>query len=122
MLTIFGIGALIVFPIQVYRTAKNTGRSAGMWAAITAVLGVAIQFGLPMFIGIALAIYLMAAGSDIDDNFATSYSGLFNVIGVVSIGLSIVGMWLVFKYVAKVPDEEVSLYPKPPPPPPTFDQ
>ena len=121
MLTIFGIGALIVLPIQVFRTAKNTGRSAGMWAAITAVLGVGIQFGLPMFFGIVLAIYLLAAGSEIEDNFAASYSGLFNVIGVVSMVLSIVGMWLVFKHVAKVRDEEVSVYPKPPPPPPTFD-
>lgn len=117
MLSILGIVAIVVFTIQVYKTADSNNRNAAGWAILTALLGVGIQFMLPVFIGLAFGIYIAATGGDIE-GIEASYYGLFAVIGVAGIILSIVGMYLVMKYVSRVPDEAPGG--SAPPPPPTF--
>jgi putative Mn2+ efflux pump MntP len=117
MLSILGIVAIVVITIQAYKTAASNGRNAPGWAAVTAVIGIGIQFALPIFIGIAIGIYYAATGANVD-NIGSEYIGLFTIIGVAGIVLSIVGMYLVMKYVSKVPDDDPS--PMAPPPPPTF--
>jgi hypothetical protein len=118
MLSILGIVAIVVFTIQVYKSAASNNRNAAGWAVLTVILGIGIQFVVPVFIGLALGIYIAATGGDVD-GIQASYFGLFAVIGVAGIILSIVGMYLVMRYVSKVPDDDPSVY-APPPPPPTF--
>jgi len=120
MLTIIGIVALVVFTIQVYKTAAGTGRNAAAWAAITAVIGISIQFVFPVIIGIAIGIYYAATGTPVD-RIEIEMFGLLTIISILGIVLSLVGMWLVTKHVSKVIDDDPRAV-APPPPPPTFDQ
>ena len=117
MLMILGIVAIVVFTIQVYKSARSNNRDARGWAALTAVIGLGLQFAVPVFVGFAMGIYLVASGTPLED-LQTGYFGLFTVVGVVGIVLSIVGMYLVMNHVSRIPDERPET--APPPPPPTF--
>lgn len=120
MLSIFGIVAIVVFTIQVYKTASGTGKSAPLWTILTVVTGVGVQFILPIFIGLIFGIYLLASGSNLE-GVDRDYNILFSIIGIFGMVLSIVGMWLIWKHVSKVSYED-PLGATPPPPPPTFGQ
>ena len=119
MLSILGIVAIVVFTIQVYKTASGTERNGGAWAAVTLVIGLGIQFVLPMIIGIAIGVYYVASGTPVEE-LQAEISTLATVIGVIGIVLSIVGMWLVMKHVSKVKDDDPKAVA--PPPPPTFSE
>jgi putative Mn2+ efflux pump MntP len=119
MLFILGIVAIVVFTIQVYKTASGNGRNAPVWAGITAVIGVGGQFILPFIVGIALGIYLAATGGDFE-NLEGRYFGLWTIVGIAGIVFSIFGMWLVMKHVSKIVDDGTAQMNPPPPPPPTF--
>lgn len=116
MLFIGGIIAIVVFTIQVFKTAQGTGRNAPLWAALTAAIGIAFQFVIPIFLGIVLAVYYLATGSPAE-SLERDMQGPATVIGVISIILSIVGMVLVSKHVSKVIDVPVGSSEGPPPPP-----
>ncbi|HUR97199.1 MAG TPA: DUF973 family protein [Pyrinomonadaceae bacterium] len=118
MLSILGIVAIVVFTIQVYKTAARTERNAPLWAIATAGIGIGIQFVLPVIIGMLLGIYYISSGTPVEE-LQAEIGGIASVIGVVGIVLSIVGMWLVMKRVSTVRDD----FPNPtaPPPPPRFD-
>ena len=117
MLSILGIVAIVVITIQVYKTASGTDRNAAAWAAIAAVIGIGIQFVLPIFIGFAIGLYLAMTGSDMSA-LQTGLFGLMTFISIVGVVLSIGGMWLVARHVATVKDDDVAG--SQPPPPPTF--
>jgi hypothetical protein len=116
MLFIGGIVAIVVFTIQVYKTASGTGRNAPVWAIITALVGVTFQFVIPIFLGIVLALYYIFAGSPIE-TIEADLQGPSTIIGIVCLILSIVGMVLVSKHVSKVVDVPVGSPTQPPPPP-----
>jgi putative Mn2+ efflux pump MntP len=118
MLSIIGIVMIVVFTVQVYKTAKNTGRNAVLWMFITLAIGIGIQWVLPFIIGIVLAIYWVASGSD-PSELQEKLNGPALVIGIVCLIASFVGVWLVMRYVSKVPDIDPR-GPIAPPPPPTF--
>ena len=118
MLSIVGIVAIVVMTIQAYKSAAGTERNAPLWAGLTAVIGIGIQFVMPVTIGIAVGVYLAATGTPTDD-FGQAYYGLFTIIGLAGIVLSIVGMWLVVRHVSNVRDDDPAVA-SPPPPPPTF--
>jgi amino acid permease len=105
MLSILGIVALIVFPIQVYKTANGTGRSGALWALLTATIGVTIQFLIPIFIGVAMVIYYMALGDRLEE-FPEPFFGFEVMFGLFFLFASIAGMWLVMRHVSKVPSEK----------------
>jgi hypothetical protein len=119
MLAILGIVALIVFPIQVYRTAKGTGRNAALWTVLTVVVGVGFQFVLPFFVGLIMAIAMIAGGTP-PEQVAVDSQGLYLMIGIVSLALSLGGMYLIARHVGKVPDDPPSVAGPQPPAPPTF--
>ncbi len=116
MLFIGGIIAIVVFTIQVFKTAQGTGRNAPLWAVLTAAIGIGFQFVIPIFLGIVLAVYYLATGSP-TESLERDIQGPATIIGVVSIILSIVGMVLVSKHVSKVIDVPVGSVDAPPPPP-----
>jgi hypothetical protein len=119
MLTILGLVAVVVFPIQVYKSARNTGRNAAFWTVLTAVIGIGFQFVLPFFIGLVIAVVMIAGGTP-PENVAVDSYGLFLVIGIVSLILSLGGMYLVSRHVSIVPDDPPSVAGPKPPPPPAF--
>lgn len=118
MLFIGGIIAIVVFTIQVFKTAQGTERNAPLWAALTAGIGITFQFIIPIILGIVLAVYYLATGSS-PETLQSDIQGWSIVIGVACIILSIVGMVLVSKHVSKVIDVPVGAV-NAPPPPPTF--
>ena len=114
MISILGLVAIIVIAIQVYKSAASTDRNPVGWTVLALMIGIGIQFVIPVMIGLGYGIYLAATGSAEDlQNFAF---GLMGVIDVVAIVLSIVGMWLIARHVSKVQDD-VEIGPAPPPPP-----
>jgi len=114
MISILGLVAIIVIAIQVYKSASSTDRNPVGWTALALMIGIGIQFVLPVMIGLGYGIYLAATDSLAD--LQNTNFGWMSVIGVASIVLSIVGMWLVAKHVSKVKDD-VESEPVPPPPP-----
>jgi drug/metabolite transporter (DMT)-like permease len=119
MLTILGLVAIVVFTVQVYKTAAGTERNAPLWAAMTAVIGIALQFVVPILFGVVLAVYYIATGTPVENLESEMFGGAL-LISIAGIVLSIVGMVLAMKHVSKVKDDEPAA--KAPPPPPTFDQ
>ena len=115
MLGIFGIVAIIVLTIQAYKTAVSTERNAVLWATINAVIGVGVQLIIPVFFGIILAVYYLATGTP-ETEIESAITGPASIIGILCLILSIVGMVLVNKHVAKVKDDS-AIGPGPPPPP-----
>ena len=114
------IGFIIIFIVAyfAYKTANDTGRSGLLWAFITVAAGIGIQFVLPIIIGIVLALIYMAGGTPVT-KLQEEISGIAIFIGIGSIALSLVAMWLILKHVSKLPEDEPAAAP---PPPPTFDQ
>src|SRR5688572_339957 len=113
MLFILGVVAIVVFAIQVYKSAASTGRNAVGWVTVTVAVGIGIQFGLPIFVGLIYGVYLAILGPPVE--LEPGFFGLMGVIGVAGIILSIVGMWLVARHVCKVRDEDSNVQPPPPP-------
>lgn len=120
VLTILGLAAVIVFAIQVYKTAVSTERNAVGWTVLTVLTGLGFQFVIPFIVGVAIGIYLVVTGTPAID-LEYSLFGIITVINILSIVLSIVGMSMIMKIVSRIPDDVSSNAP-PPPPPPTFDQ
>ena len=118
MLSILGIVVLIVAPILAYRTAKDYDRNAALWAIVTFAVGFALQFVIPFFIGIILAMVLMASGTP-PDQLQEAIGGWATVIGVAFMVLSIVGVFTILRYLSKVPEEKS--FTPPPRPPETFN-
>ncbi|MEP6704088.1 MAG: hypothetical protein ABJB34_04730 [Acidobacteriota bacterium] len=119
MLSILGIVAIVVFTIQVYKTAAGTERNAPQWAIATVSIGIVVQFVLPIIIGLMLGIYYTSRGMS-PEEMQSEIGGIAMLIGVGGIVLSIVGMWLVMKHVSNVRNDGSHV--NAPPPPPTFGQ
>jgi len=96
-----------------YKKAKSTGRNGFLWALITAGIFIGTQFFVALGIGLSLAI-----GVEIFGWSETVYEDFNFLITAVSIVASFGSLWLVFRYLDKIPGEETFTSP---PPPPTFD-
>lgn len=118
MLSILGIVVLIVAPILAYKTAKDYERNAALWALFTFAAGFGIQFVIPFFIGIILALVLTAGGTP-PEQLPEAIGGWATVIGIVFLFLSVVAVFLILRYLSKVPEEKS--FTPPPQPPETFN-
>ncbi len=96
-----------------YKKAKSTGRNGFLWALITAGVFIGTQF----FVALAIGVFL-AVGVEIFGWSETVYDDFNFLITAVSIIASFGSVWLVFRYLDKIPQEETITLP---PPPPTFD-
>ena len=119
MIGIIALVAVVIFTIQVYKTASGTGRNAPLWALLTAGIGFGFQLVLPFFLGLVLAIVYLAMGSS-PESLQSDIVGPASLIGIFGLIASVVGMVLIAKHVAKVPDDPPTAAVVPPPPPPGF--
>lgn len=96
-----------------YKKGRDSGRNPWLWAAIAG----GVFLGTQIIVGIGFGV-LIAIGQGIwgwsDDAFDT-YAIFANIPALI---LSIIALWLVFRYLDKVPSVEPM---DEPPPPPTFD-
>ena len=115
MIGIVALIAIVVFTIQVYKTANGTGRNGALWALLTAAVGVAFQLVIPFIAGIVLAISYLTMGST-PETIESDITGPATIIGILGIFISVVGMVLISKHVSKVPDDPPMTAAPPPPP------
>ena len=119
MLSLVGIIGIVIFAIQVYRSAVDYQRNAALWTILTVAIGIMFQFVIPFVIGVIYVIVIIAGGTP-PEEVAVEQFGLLMVLGVICLILSFVGMFLVMRHVSKVPDDPLSAAGPEPPPPPTF--
>lgn len=104
---------VIIAAIMAYRKAVATERNGWKWAAITsgAFIGtqLIIQLTGGIFLGIGIEFF------DWHPSVLETYGLLITIISVV---LSFIVMWLILRYLDKVPEEQIFT---PPPPPPNFN-
>lgn len=118
MISILGFVAIIVFTIQVYKSAKSTERNAPLWAIVCALVGFGLQFAVPIAFSIVLVIYYTLSGTP-PESLEDELNGPATIIGILGLILSIVGMVLIAKHVSKVTSETMTTVA--PPPPPNFN-
>lgn len=119
MLSLIGIIGIVIFAIQVYRSANDTQRNAGLWTILTIGVGIGFQFILPFIVGLVIAIVMIVGGTAPEDVSLESF-GLAMFLGVVTLALSFVGMFLILKHVSSIRDDPPTVFGPEPPPPPTF--
>lgn len=119
ILQLLGLVAIVVFTYFVFKTAREYGRTAGLWALLTLGIGIGLQWIVPVIIMIVIYVVLLATGTrpdQIEDAIGWWSFG----ITFICLALSLVGMFLVLQQVAKLPediaDSDIRV-----PPPPTFD-
>jgi len=115
MIGIAAFVIMIVMIYQTYKTARDNGRNAGLWALASFGVGFGFQIIIPLAIGVVLGIVLVTQGMHDPNELQSRIAGTANIIGVVCIILSIAGMWIIFKHVSKVPDLPPANTPPPPP-------
>ena len=97
-----------------YKKGRDSGRNPYAWAAIAG----GVYIGTQLLVGIGFGV-LLAIGQQVwgwDDNVFDTYSIGISILALV---LSLVALWLLFRFLDRTPkaDEYVA-----PPPPPQFDQ
>lgn len=95
-----------------YKKARDTGRNPILWAAICGVTFIGVQMLVGLGAGVAIGIGIAFAGWE-ESAFET-YSWL---ISLVAIAFAFVSLYLLYRYLDRVPDVEG---PYGPPPPPNF--
>jgi 4-amino-4-deoxy-L-arabinose transferase-like glycosyltransferase len=97
-----------------YKKAKATGRNPWLWAFICSGVFIGTQFVTGFLIGGILGLGIAIA--DWPEDIYDRYSILITIVAIV---VSLVALWLVFRYLDRVPQEPTF---DQPPPPPTFDE
>ena len=105
-----GIIFIIIVAIQVYRTAKSTGRNPILWTVIAVVGFFAVQFA----IGIAAGIFIVFGIGlwDWPESTFDDYAGIINWIAFIP---SVIAVFILMKILSRVPDEPTMLTVPPPP-------
>ncbi|MEP7039748.1 MAG: hypothetical protein ABI891_15550 [Acidobacteriota bacterium] len=116
MLSILGFIAVFITAYFVYKTAKDTGRGAVAWSLITIAVGLGLQIVLPVLIGVFVGLIMVASGNSVVE-IQESVQSAGIIIAIACLVLSFVGIALIIRHVAKIPEEESFV---PPPSPPDF--
>lgn len=117
MIAVLAFIAIFIAAYFVYKTAKDTGRNAVLWALLTIGVGFGFQIVIPLLLGIMIGIGMVLAGNS-PEEIAASVDGISMVIGIICLILSFVGIGFIMRAVSKIPDEPSFAAP---PSPPKFD-
>ncbi len=93
-----------------YKKAKETGRNPFLWAFIASAAFIGTQFLVAFGLYILLAVAVEGFGWAEE-----SYARYEMVVNLISIVASFISLYLVFRYLDRVPEQESDS--KPPPPP-----
>jgi membrane protein implicated in regulation of membrane protease activity len=97
-----------------YKKARATGRNPYLWAAICGGTFVGVQLVVGFGFGAIIGLGTVLLGWS-----ETLFDDLSWPITIVSIVVSLLSVFLIFRFLDHVPEEMPSM---PPPPPPRFDQ
>jgi ABC-type glycerol-3-phosphate transport system permease component len=103
----------ILAAFMAYKKARTTGRSGILWALITA----GVYIGTQLLFGLGIGLFL-GVGVELFGWSETVYDDWNLLITAVCIIAPFGGIWLVFRYLDKLPAEQTFVSP---PPPPTFE-
>ncbi len=97
-----------------YKKGRDTGRNPFLWAAISAgaFIGAQIVVGI---VG-ATVLTIMTQGFDWLDRDLGAAEAAINVLAIIA---SFLALWMVFRYLDKIPKDNENY--EQPPPPPKFD-
>lgn len=96
-----------------YKKARDTGRNGVLWGAISGVTFIGVQLLVSLGFGFVIGIGVALWGWN-----ESLYNDMTWVITIVAIVASIFALWLLFRFLDRVQDQEMV---DAPPPPPTFD-
>jgi hypothetical protein len=97
-----------------YKKAKATGRNPFLWAAVAGLTYAGVQLLVGMAFGVAIGLGIELLGWP-----ESTYDDLTWLITIVAIAASLLSIYLLFRYLDRVPTDDEAT---PPPPPPTFEQ
>lgn len=97
-----------------YKKARDTGRNPILWSIICGGTYVGVQIAAGFGIGV-----LFEIGVRLWDWNEKLLSDYWLVVNLAAIALSFISVYLIFRFLDRVPDSQPSDLP---PPPPTFDQ
>lgn len=101
--------AILAF-IWGYRKGRDSGRSGALWSVICGFtfLGIQVIFsvGAGLLLGIGVAFYGW------DESIFDRYSWPISFLALIPACLA---LWLIFKYLDRIPDDPVTSLPPPPP-------
>lgn len=117
MLTLLGFIAVFTATYYIYKTARDTGRSAVGWALLTLAVGFGLQIIFPAIILIVIAIAMSVSRKPLTNIDQLPWS-LDIIISLIDLSASFIGIWLIIRRISTIPDDEVF---DAPPSPPTFN-
>lgn len=115
MIGILGLIFAIVAPFFVYRNARQNGHNPVLWMLLALVAGVGLQLVIPLTIGILLGVIWIRQGYSAEE-IQQSIQAPSSIFGVISLILSVTGIFLIMRNVNIVRDLPTT-YPTPPEPP-----
>ena len=95
-----------------YKKGRDSGRNPWLWAAIAGGAFIGTQLAVGLALGVLIVIGQQMWGWD--DGVLDRYAVFANIPALI---LSIVALWLVFRFLDRKPTEQTNSLP---PPPPTF--
>jgi len=123
ILNLLGLAVIAIATFHVYRTARDNGRSAVLWAFATVGAGIGLQFIIPVVAVVVLTLFYVSSsqrGPVIDPSQMDALNSWATIFGVGGVILSFVAMGLILRFVARLPEDDPAGSAPPPPPPPDF--
>jgi len=122
--TILGLVAVIVATYLTYKTARDNGRNGVLWAILTVAVGLGAQWILPFVATMILVVYYAMSPPTSQNTYAgnrqmeelESFALIFGILGLI---ISFIGLWLIMRFVSRIPEDGPGSS-APPPPPPSF--
>lgn len=118
MLGILGLAVIVIASVMAFKTARDYGRSTGLWVGFVLIVGLGFQVVVPVLIYIVVGTIMVVRGNN-GIEIQNMFDGWLVVLNVACVFLSVVGMMSILKYLSKAPEEEP--FTAPPKPPASFD-
>ena len=119
MLGIIALITVFIAAFFAYKTAVGNGRNGPLWTLATLGVGLGLQVVIPVVLGVILAVVYLAGGTS-PEKLQEEIAGPAGVIGLVSLFVGFIAIWLILRHVSKLPQDELRID-SPPPPPTVFD-
>jgi len=109
-----GFILIVVLTWQIYKTANDSGRNGVLWGVGTFIGSFVLQFAIGIGCGVLYGLGMAIWG--------WSQEGLTQLtwpVSIIAIIVNVLAIWIVFRYLSKIPESDSFTTP---PPPPTFNQ